>query len=94
MILKIPQGGFYGDITVDGNICIEYTSLSKYIPKYIKPMSNINNITCGFKTRISAILLQSDLNKYRLSQLAKLDKLYINSESTRLLQISNSYFIK
>ena len=51
----------------------------KYMPKNIKPMNNRNNITCGGETCISAMLLQSDLNKCRLSQLAKLDKLYINS---------------
>ena len=40
------------------------------------------------------MLLQSDLNKWRLSQFAKLNKLYINSASTRLLQISKNDFIK
>ena len=34
------------------------------------------------------MLLQLDLNKCRLSKLAKLDRLYNNSASTRLLQIS------
>ena len=33
-------------------------------------------------------VLQSDINKYRLSQLAKLDKLCINYVSTRLFQRS------
>ena len=32
------------------------------------------------------MLLRSDLNKWRLSQFAKVDKLYINSALTRLLQ--------
>ena len=40
------------------------------------------------------MLLQSDLNKWRLSKLAKIIKLYINSASTRLLKISNIYFIE
>ena len=40
------------------------------------------------------MLLQSDLNKWRLSKLAKLDRLYINSASTRLLQRSKNYFIE
>ena len=35
------------------------------------------------------MLLQSDLNKLRLSHLAKIDKSYINFASTRLLQRSN-----
>ena len=61
--------------------------------KYVKPMSKINNVTCGCETCISAMLLQWDLNKCRLSPLAKPDKLYINSESTRLLQISKHDFI-
>ena len=39
------------------------------------------------------MLLQSDLNKLRLSQLAKLDRLYINFLSTILLQIFNHDFI-
>ena len=64
------------------------------MPKYIKPMSNRNNITSGCKTCISAMLLQSNLNNWRLSQLAKLDKLYINSASSRLLQISKHYIIE
>ena len=43
-------------------------------------MSNINKITCGCENFIGAMLLQSDVNKWRLSQVAILDKLYINSE--------------
>ena len=39
------------------------------------------------------MLLQSDLNKWRISQLAKPDKLYINYASTRLLQGSKNDFI-
>ena len=92
MILQSSEGGFSGEITVDGKICIGETSLRKYIPKYIKPMSNKNNIICGCKTCISAMLLQSDLNKCRISQLAQLDKLYINSASTSNLEISKNYF--
>ena len=57
-------------------------------------MRNRNNITCGCKTCIRAMLLQSDIDKWRLSQLAKLYKLYINYETTRLLQRSKIYFIK
>ena len=66
MILPRSEGGFPGVITVDGNICIGDTSLSnsKYMPKYIKPMSNRNNITFGCDTWISAMLIQSDLNKW------------------------------
>ena len=56
--------------------------------KYIKPIRNINNITYGCKTCISDMLLQSDINKQRLSKFAELDKLYVNSASTRLLKIS------
>ena len=40
------------------------------------------------------MLLQSDLNKWRLSLLAKLDKLYVNSASKRLLKIFQNYFIE
>ena len=40
------------------------------------------------------MLLQSDPNKWRLYRLDKLDKLYINSTSTRLLKISKIYFIE
>ena len=56
-------------------------------------MRNKNNITCGCKKWISAILIQSDINKWRLSQLDKLDKLYNNYEETRILQISKIDFI-
>ena len=69
-------------------------SLQKYMLKNIKPMSNINKITHGCKEYISAMLLQSDLNKWRLSKLAKLDKLYINSAPTRLLQRYKHDFIE
>ena len=85
MILSIFEGSFYGARTVDGKLCIGATSLSKYMKKFIKPMINRYKIICGFETCIIAMLLQSDLNKWRIPQLAKLDKLYINSASNRLL---------
>ena len=64
------------------------------MPKYIRPKSYINNITCGNKTCISAMLLQSHLNKCRLLQLTKLDKLCLSSTSTRTSKISNIYFVE
>ena len=64
------------------------------MPKYIKSMSNRNKITCECETCISAMLLQSDLNKLSLSQLAKLDKLCINYASTRLSKRSKNDFIE
>ena len=87
MILPISQGKFFGAKTVDVKVCFGYIPLSKYMPKYIKPTRKINKITCSFKTCISSMSLQSDINKWRLSPLAKLDKLCINSTSTRILQI-------
>ena len=60
----------------------------------MEPMSNKNNITRGCETCISDMSLQSDLNKWKISQLAKLDKLYINSESTRILERPNNDFIE
>ena len=57
-------------------------------------MSNINNITCGCETFISTKLRQYDFNKCKLTQLEKLDKLYINAASTSILQISKKYYIK
>ena len=62
--------------------------------KVYKPMSNRNNITCGCKTGINEMLLQSDLNKWRLSPSYKLDKLYIYSESTIFLQIYEINFVE
>ena len=38
MISQRYEGGFSGAIKIDGNICIGYTSLRKYMPKYIKPI--------------------------------------------------------
>ena len=73
MIFPSSEGGFSGAITVDGNICIGDTSLSNYMPEYVKPVNNRNKTTCECKTCISAILLQSDLNKWIISQLAKLE---------------------
>ena len=40
------------------------------------------------------MLLQSDINKLIISQLAKLYKLYINSTSTRLLETPKNDFIE
>ena len=80
--------------TVDGKVCIGDTSLRKYMLKYIKPMINRNKITCGCETCISAMLLQSYINKWRISQLDKYDKLYINSASTRLLKRSKNNSIE
>ena len=94
MILPSYEGGFSGAITIDGNICIGDTLLRKYMPKYMEPMSNRNKVICRCKTWISAILLQSDLNKCRISRLSKFDKLYINSASTRLLERSKNNFIE
>ena len=81
-IWPISHGGFFRGTNVDGKVCIEDTSLREYMPKYIQPMRNRNNITCGSRTCISAMLLHSDLNKWRLSQLTKIDKLCINYAST------------
>ena len=36
MILPSSEGDFSGARTSDGNICIGYTLLRKYMPKYIK----------------------------------------------------------
>ena len=66
MILPTYQGGFFGARTVDGKVCVGDTSLSKYIPKHIKPTINRNKIKYGWKTCISAMLLQPDTNKGRL----------------------------
>ena len=63
MVLPIYQVGFFGAINEVEKSCIGDTSLGKYMPKYIKPMSKRNNITCRSKTCISAMLLQSYLNK-------------------------------
>ena len=37
---------------------------------------------------------QSDLNKWKISQVKKIDKLCMNSASTRLLQKYNNYLIQ
>ena len=85
-LLTISKGDYFGEITVDGKVCTGDTSLRKYTTKNIKQMSDRHKITYGCKKCINAMLLQSDLNKCRLSQLDKLDKLYINSASTRLFR--------
>ena len=53
-----------------------------------------NNIKRRFKTCISAMLLQSYINKWRISQLTKLDYLYITYALTRLLEISKNDFVE
>ena len=54
---------FFGARTLDEKVCIGNTSLKKYMPKYIEPMRDINNIKCGCKTCISAMWLELDINK-------------------------------
>ena len=76
---------------VYGKVCIGDTSIRKYMLTYIKLMNNMNCITCGLEACISAMLLQSDLNKCRLSQLVKHDKLYINYASTKILNIQKLF---
>ena len=93
MVLLSSEGGLTGARTVDGKFCKLDTPLRKYIPKYIKPTSKKYKITCGYKTCISTMLLQSDINNWRISQLSKLDKLYIISALTGILERSNNYFI-
>ena len=58
------------------------------MPKHIEPTRTRNSITRGCKTCIRTMLHQSDLNKWRLTKLVKLSKLYINAASTRILQRS------
>ena len=93
IILPIYQG-FFCARTGNGKLFIVDASIMKYILKYIKPMRKRNSITCECNTCINAILLPSYINKWILSQLEKLDKLYINSVSTRLLQRSKIYLIQ
>ena len=46
MILPFPPGACFGARTVNDKVCIRYTSLRKYMPEYIKPMMNRNEIKC------------------------------------------------
>ena len=57
-------------------------------------MSNRNKITCECENFISYMLLQPDINKWGISQVKKLDKLYINSASDQVLQIFKNDFIQ
>ena len=53
-------------------MCIGDTSLRNYMPKHINPTINRNKITCRCETCIIDMLLESDLNKWRLKKLADL----------------------
>ena len=57
-------------------------------------MSTKDKITCRCEACIVAMLPQSYINKWRSSQLAKPDKSYINSASTRIFQGSKIDFIE
>ena len=59
---------FFGARNEDGRLFIGDKSLRVYIPKHISPMSNRDKITCGCETYISAMLLQSDFDKWQLKQ--------------------------
>ena len=51
--------GFFCERNVHGTICIGDIALTKSMPKYMEEIKNINKITSGFETCISARLLQS-----------------------------------
>ena len=70
IILSFYQGDFFGAINDDGRVYIGDTSLINYIPKHINPIIYRNKITCGCEICMSSMLLQSDLNKLWLMQLA------------------------
>ena len=72
-------------------MCISDTYLINYTPKHINPLRNRINIACVCETCISDMLLQYDLNKWRLKQLSNFEKIYIYAASTRLLKISKKY---
>ena len=94
-MLPISERFFRVTIIVDVKVCIGDKSLRKYMQQYIiNQWAKNNNDTCGNKTCINAMLLQSYFNKWRISQIYKLDKLYINSSSIRILQRSKNYFIE
>ena len=94
LTLPVSHGGFHCDRNEYGKVCIGDTSLRMYRPKHIKLMRNSNNITYGRKICISAMSFQSNHNKWRLTQFEKLDKLYISTKSTRLLQRPTKYDIE
>ena len=76
-VLTIPLGGFFGAKNEDEEVCVGDTPLRKYTLRNIKPVNKKNKITRICKTCISSMLIQSDLNKWRLITIEKLDKLYI-----------------
>ena len=59
-----------------------------------KITSSRNKSTCACNTFIRDMLLESDLNKWWLIQLEKLDNLYINLALTGILKISNKHYIE
>ena len=71
LILPVSRSRFNGAINEYFRVYIGYTYLEKYMPKHIKPISNINNITCVCDIFISSMLIQSSLNKWWLSQFGK-----------------------
>ena len=67
MILPIFQGYFLLQYLLMEKYLLETRLLGSTRQNIKKPMSKNNNITCGCKTCISAMLLQSNLSKWRLS---------------------------
>ena len=67
-ILPVSQGEIYGARNKYGRVCIGNTSLIKYTPKHTNTTIKRNRIACGCETCISAMLLQFDLNRWRLTQ--------------------------
>ena len=94
LILPVQQGGLFGARNSNDKTCIGDMYLSNYTQKYIKQTRNRNKITCVCETCISSMLLKLDLNKCRLSKFSKLDKLYTNYASTRILQRAKIDFIE
>ena len=62
IILPVSRKRIFA-INEDGKLFIDDTYLRKYMTKHIKQMNNRYNITCGYKTCISFMLLRYYLNK-------------------------------
>ena len=69
-MLPVSQDDVFA-INEDGKLCIGDLSLRNYTPKHIKPMITKNKITRRYKNYISAMLPQTDQNKWLLTKFGK-----------------------
>ena len=81
-LLSDPPTGLSEVYDVSGRPIISDTGFRALLPSYIRPMTDKYKQMCGCEVCILAIILQNDLNSYRLTHLRRLEKSRIDVTNT------------